>query len=187
MLLRQLTCDLLPDLNEHIVAVEPQLLSINASGRENTAYDNMQFEGTWGDFNPGNATMPQDDPFLGMGAYFHSDNREGGNLWQPAPAESFVPLQEQIDDLLARTAATVDPVERKAISQELELLIMKNYIRFPVHWEQEAIAFWPEVRGYVHFPAPHSTHIRFEQVWIDPAHKDDRGNRGQTTGVPGGF
>jgi peptide/nickel transport system substrate-binding protein len=153
---------------------------------ENIAYDNMQFEGTWGDFNPGNATMPQDDPFLGMGAYFHSDNR-GGNLWQPAPAASFVPLQEQIDDLLAQTAATVDPVERKAISQELELLIMKNYIRFSVYWEQEAVAFWPEVRGYVHFPQPHSTHIRFEQVWIDPAHANDTGFSGQTTGLPGGL
>jgi ABC-type transport system substrate-binding protein len=186
MLLRQLTCDLLPDLNEHIVAVEPQLLSVNASGRENIAYDNLNFEGTWGDFSPGNATMPRDDPFLGIGAYFHSENR-GGNLWQPAPAASFVPLQAEIDDLLAQTAATLDPVERKAVSQELELLIMKNYIRFPVYWEQEAVAFWPEVRGYAHAPEPGGAHTRFEHVWIDPAHRDDTENRGQTTGVPGGL
>ena len=89
--------------------------------------------------------------------------------------------------MLAQAAATVDPEERKAISQELELLIMKNYIRFPVYWEQEAVAFWPEVRGYVHHPQPHSTHIRFEQVWIDPAHANDTGFSGQTTGLPGGL
>jgi peptide/nickel transport system substrate-binding protein len=153
---------------------------------ENIAYDNLLIDGTWGDLNPGNATMPQDDPFLGMGLYF-SSKAVSTNLWQPGAPASIQPLQQQVDDLLAQLAATVDPVERKALSDELQLLLMKSYWRLPVYWEQEAVAFWPEVRGYFHHPQPSGAHTRFEQVWIDPAHKDDKGFKGQTTGVPGGI
>ena len=64
---------------------------------------------------------------------------------------------------------------------------MEQYWKFPLYWEQEAVAFWPEVRGYVHHPAPNSSFIKWEHIWIDPAHEDDRGFRGQTTGVPGGI
>jgi ABC-type transport system substrate-binding protein len=130
--------------------------------------------------------MPQDDPFLGMGLYF-SSKAVGTNLWQPGAPASIEPLQQQVDDLLAQSAATVDPVKRKALSDELQLLLMKSYWRLPVYWEQEAVAFWPEVRGYFHHPQPSGAHTRFEQVWIDPAHKDDKGFKGQTTGVPGGI
>jgi ABC-type transport system substrate-binding protein len=153
---------------------------------ENIAYDNLLIDGTWGDLNPGNATMPQDDPFLGMGLYF-SSKAVGTNLWQPGAPASIQPLQQQVDDLLAQLAATVDPAERKAFSDELQLLLMKSYWRLPVYWEQEAVAFWPEVRGYFHHPQPSGAHTRFEHVWIDPAHKDDKGFKGQTTGVPGGI
>jgi peptide/nickel transport system substrate-binding protein len=153
---------------------------------ENIAYDNMNFEGTWGDFSPGNATMSQDDPFLGMGQYFHSDAL-GGNLMAPAPPPSIQEQQEHVDAELAKLASTIDPAGRKAVSDDLQIFLMENYWRLPVYWEQEAVAFWPEVRGYAHAPQPSGTHIKFEHVWIDPAHKDDKGNSGQTTGVPGGI
>src|SRR5919106_3603751 len=153
---------------------------------ENIAYDNLNFEGTWGDFSPGNATMSQDDPFLGMGHYFHSGSL-GDNLMAPAPPPSIQEQQDHVDAELAKLAATIDPVERKAISDELQIYLMENYWRLPVYWEQEAVAFWPEVRGYVHAPEPSGSHTRFEQMWIDPAHKDDTGNQGQTTGLPGGI
>jgi ABC-type transport system substrate-binding protein len=146
----------------------------------------MNFEGTWGDFSPGNATMSQDDPFLGMGLYFHSGSL-GSNLMMPGAPPSIDEQQDYIDGELVKLAATIDPVERKAISDDLQIYLMENYWRLPVYWEQEAVAFWPEVRGYTHAPEPSGSHTRFEQVWIDPAHKDDRGNQGQTTGVPGGI
>ena len=130
--------------------------------------------------------MPQDDPFLGMAHYFHSGSL-GNNLMVPAPGPAIQEQQEYADAELAKLAATIDPAERKAISDDLQIYLMENYWRLPVYWEQEAVAFWPEVRGYAHAGQPSGTHVKFEQVWIDPAHQNDTGNRGQTTGVPGGF
>jgi ABC-type transport system substrate-binding protein len=163
-----------------------RLLGINTESDlvETVAYRTQTTDGTWGDLLPRNDTMPADDPFLGMGHYFNS-NSLSNNHWIPVtgPVDA---LQKKADDLLIQVAATVDPVERKAISDELQLLAMENYWKFPIYWEQEAAAFWPEVRGYTHHPQPSGAHSRWEQVWIDPAHKDDRGFKGQTTGVPGG-
>ena len=64
---------------------------------------------------------------------------------------------------------------------------MKLYMAFPVYWEQEAVSFWPEVRGYAHFPAPNGSFLKFMHLWIDPGHMDDKNNKGQTSGVPGGI
>ena len=75
---------------------------------------------------------------------------------------------------------------RKEISDQIQLKAMSEYWKFPLYWEQEAVAFWPEVRGYFHHPQPSGSHTQYEQMWINPAHRDDRNNAGQTTGVPGG-
>ena len=91
------------------------------------------------------------------------------------------------DELWTKAGVTVDAAERKAISDEMQLLAMEQYWKFPLYWEQEAVSFWPEVRGYVHAPQPSGSHTHMEHVWIDPAHKDDKGFSGQTTGVPGGI
>ena len=64
---------------------------------------------------------------------------------------------------------------------------MNKYVVFPIYWEQEAVAFWPEVRGYFHYPGPSGPHVTWEQLWYDPAHKDDTGFSGQTSGAPGGI
>ncbi|HZA25056.1 MAG TPA: hypothetical protein VFA32_21085 [Dehalococcoidia bacterium] len=48
------------------------------------------------------------------------------------------------------------------------------------------MAFWPEVRGYSHFPTSTGGYLRYQHMWIDPAHQEDRGFSGQITGVPGG-
>jgi hypothetical protein len=64
---------------------------------------------------------------------------------------------------------------------------MKQYWKFPLYWEQEAVAFWPEVRGYAHFPTSQGSFLKYYHMWIDPAHKDDEGFKGPTTGVPGGI
>ena len=64
---------------------------------------------------------------------------------------------------------------------------MEQYWKFPVYWEQEAVAFWPEVKGYVHFPGPSGPHARYGQMWLDPDSAGDSGNAGQKTGVPGGI
>ena len=86
-----------------------------------------------------------------------------------------------------QSLAVIDPVKRKEISDEIQLYIMNKYVIFPIYWEQEAVAFWPEVRGYFHYPGPSGPHVTWEQLWYDPAHKDDTGFSGQTSGAPGGI
>jgi hypothetical protein len=63
---------------------------------------------------------------------------------------------------------------------------MEQYMYFPLYWEQEAAAFWPEVRGFSHFPTPYGF-VKFQHVWLDPSHANDKGFSGQTTGLPGGI
>jgi hypothetical protein len=96
-------------------------------------------------------------------------------------------LQQKMDDMLNQSASITDPAQRKESSDDLQLFAMEQYWKFPIYWEQEAVAFWPEIRGYFHHPAPSGPHIHWEQLWYDPAHKDDSGLRGQITGVPGGL
>ena len=151
---------------------------------ETVAYRQQTSTGTWGDFLPRNDTMPADDPFLGMGHYFNSASVTN-NHW--CPCENRDDIQIKMDDLLTQAGVTVDPVQRKAISDEAQLFAMEQYWKFPIYWEQEAVSFWPEVRGYFHHPQPSGSHTNFEQMWIDPSHKDDKGFSGQTTGVPGGI
>jgi ABC-type transport system substrate-binding protein len=105
----------------------------------------------------------------------------------PGAPASWQLIQDQADDLLSQLSTTVDPAERKLQSDKLQILAMENYWYLPVYWEQEAVAFWPEVRGYVHAGQPSGVHVKMEHLWIDPAHKDDKNNSGQMTGVPGGF
>ena len=150
---------------------------------ETVAYRQQTSDGTWGDFLPRNDTMPADDPFSGMNHYFGSGSLTNNHWVQSEPFA----LQEKADELLLRAATTIDPAQRKAISDELQLLAMKNYWKFPIYWEQEAVAFWPEVRGYFHHPQPSGAHTRWENIWLDRSHEDDKGFKGQTSGVPGGI
>ena len=146
-------------------------------------YRQQTSSGTWGDFLPRNDTMATDDPFLGMGGYFSS--RSLGNHWCPCLEPDA--LQQQMEDLIVRAGHTTDAVTRKAISDEMQLLAMRNYWKFPLYWEQEAVSFWPEIRGYFHHPQPSGSHTQWVNLWYDPAHKGDTGNSGQTSGVPGGI
>ena len=146
---------------------------------ETVAYREQEAKGTWGDFLPGNATMPTDDPALGMGYYFRCDSVS--NLWTPGGQ-----CDAEMESLLDQALSEGDQAKRQEISAQIQLKAMREYWKYPLYWEQEAVAFWPEVRGYFHHPQPSGSHTQYEQMWINPAHKDDRDNSGQTTGVPGG-
>ena len=146
---------------------------------ETIAYRQQEQSGTWGVFKPGNSTVTADDPNAGMASFLRCD--ASGNHWTPNG-----PCDEEIVALLDQAQTELDFTARKALSDEIQLQAMKLYGSFPVYWEQEAVSFWPEVRGYAHYPAPNGAFLKFMHLWIDPAHKDDTGNSGQTTGVPGG-
>ena len=147
---------------------------------ETIAYRKQTSGGSWGDILPRNDTMPSDDPALGLGYYFRCASPN--NHWTPGLA-----CDEKAEALLDQAATTVDRAQRKAISDDLQLYAMAQYWKFPLYWEQEAAAFWPEVRGYFHHPQPSTSFLRWEHIWIDPARADDAGKSGQTTGVPGGL
>ena len=146
---------------------------------ETIAYRQQEQSGTWGVFKPGNSTVTADDPNAGMASFLRCDS--SGNHWTPNG-----PCDEEIVALLDQAQTELDFSARKALSDEIQLRTMKSYSSFPVYWEQEAVSFWPEVRGYAHYPAPNGAFLKFMHLWIDPSHKDDTGNSGQTTGVPGG-
>ncbi len=82
---------------------------------------------------------------------------------------------------------TTDRAERKRISDEIQLYVMKQYMWFPLYWEQEAVAWWPEVKGYAHYPTPYGSWLKYQHMWLDPTQGDDQGFSGQTTGYPGGI
>jgi ABC-type transport system substrate-binding protein len=92
-----------------------------------------------------------------------------------------------VEGLFEKLSATTDREARKKIGDQIQLRVMSQYWTIPFLWEQEAVAFWPEVRGYVHYPVSNANgYRRYWHIWIDPAHRDDSGHRGQVTGVPGG-
>jgi ABC-type transport system substrate-binding protein len=105
---------------------------------ETVAYRHQEQNGLWGDFLPRNATMVVDDPSAGLGTYLRCASVE--NRWRPG-----TPFYEKLEGLLDQVDTTANPVERKRISDEIQLHAMQQYMYFPLYWEQEAAAFWPEV------------------------------------------
>ncbi|HEU0021077.1 MAG TPA: ABC transporter substrate-binding protein [Dehalococcoidia bacterium] len=149
---------------------------------ETVSYRNQEQNGLWGDFMPRNDTMSADDPSAGLGAYLRcasNDNRE-------TPPDDGI-CDATMEALLDRVDGTLDSAERKKLSDEIQLKAMRDYYRFPIYWEQEAVAFWPEVKGFAHFPAPYGAWLKYQHMWINPADKDAKGFSGQTTGFPGGL
>ena len=125
-------------------------------------------------------TVYADDPSAGVAHLLRCDSPH--NHWTPEG-----PCDESIEDLLDQAQVETDPAKRLVLAHEIELAAMKQYSSFPIYWEQEAAAFWPEVRGYVHFPSSIGSFLKFMHMWIDPAHINDTGYAGQTSGVPGGM
>ena len=148
---------------------------------ETVAYERQTMTGGWGDFlGTTGGVSGVDDPFVGLSHYYSCPSLDNYNT--PGTA-----CDEKVEALFAELSGTIDPQTRKALGDQIQLRVMSEYWTIPYLWEQEAVAFWPEVRGYAHFPdAAEAGMRRFWHMWIDPAHLDDKGNRGQTTGVPGG-
>jgi ABC-type transport system substrate-binding protein len=147
---------------------------------ETVAYRKARQSGDWGDFMSSTGGVAGvDDPFIGLG---HSHRCDSLYNFQTPGTECDATAEALFEELGGLT----EPSARKAKGQEVQLHLMSQYWNFPAFWEQEAVAFWPEVRGYSHNPGPTSSRQRWISMWIDPAHKDDTGFSGQTTGVPGG-
>ena len=147
---------------------------------ETIAYRKSRQAGDWGDFMASTGGVAGvDDPFLGLGHYHRCDSHYNFQT----PGTNCDSASEAMFEELSQLTEFED---RKKLGHELQLYLMAQYWNFPSFWEQEAVSFWPEVRGYVHFPSPTGSHRRHHHMWIDPAHYNDTGFSGQTAGVPGG-
>ena len=147
---------------------------------ETIAYRKSRQAGDWGDFMASTGGVAGvDDPFLGLGHYHRCASLYN---FQTPGSECNASVEAKFEELGQMTAFE----DRKKLGQEIQIELMNLYWNFPSFWEQEGVAFWPEVRGYVHFPGPTSSHLRWAHMWIDPNHYNDSGFAGQTQGVPGG-
>ena len=94
---------------------------------------------------------------------------------------------EKLEALFDQIDGTTDFTDRKKLSDEAQSYIMEQYWKIPLYWEQEAVAFWPEVGGYAHFPAPFGSFVKYQHLWINESKRDDKGYSGQMSGLPGGI
>ena len=136
-------------------------------------------QGSWGDLLIHKDTVGFDELYLGPVVYLHCESIH--NYWIPGG-----PCDEGIQALLEQAWVENDPARRLALVHQTELAAMRQYSSFPIYWELEVAAFWPDVRGYVHFPHQTGSFLKFMHMWIDPAHMNDTGYVGQVVGVPGG-
>lgn len=134
---------------------------------------------TRADFGVEQESTPDDNPASAPSHYMSCDSPLNDQTSGWACAES-------IEKLLDRVRVEANPERHLALAHEIELAALKQYSSFPVYWEQEAAAFWPEVRGYVHFPNNSGSFLKFVHLWIDPAHAGGTIYTGQVSGVPGG-
>ena len=157
-----------------------RLLGINTEFDtvESVAFLQQGVDGTWGDFRLADG-ISASDAALALGFEFRCDSID--NYWTPGTE-----CDQKMEGLLDQLDSALEREERKRISDEVQVYAMEQYWKVNIFWEQEAVAFWPEVRGYAHFVRSTGSYNKFGHMWIDPGHKDDKGFKGQTTGPPGG-
>jgi len=148
---------------------------------ERAAFRKQTQTGGWGDFlSIRGGVGGVDDPFVGLGQYYSCPSLYNFN--SPGTA-----CDVTVEAMFAELSGIIDSAARKELGDEIQMQVMGQYWTTPYLWEQEAVAFWPEARGYVHFPTSTGSFRKYYHMWIDPDHKDNKGLRGQTSGVPGGI
>jgi peptide/nickel transport system substrate-binding protein len=70
-----------------------------------------------------------------------------------------------IDDLYARQARTLDPVERRRLVIELQKLLLDNVYYVPGLWWSRNVVHWAKLRNWV-APPSHFTNQKLQDVWL---------------------
>ena len=102
---------------------------------ETIAYRTLETTGEWERSSPATTRWPPTTPTRDGPA---AAVRVHGELWTPGYA-----CDSTYDDLLGQAQNETDREARRALSNQIELMAMKDYRKFPVYWEQEAVSFWP--------------------------------------------
>jgi peptide/nickel transport system substrate-binding protein len=95
-----------------------------------------------------------DDPDLWLGIYTTGDSRNWGRFSDP-----------KVDDLFARQARTLDPVERKKLVQEIERIVLDNAYYLPGLWWTRNLVHWAKVKNYV-APPNYYSNQKLQDVWL---------------------
>jgi len=70
-----------------------------------------------------------------------------------------------IDDLYARQARTLDPVERRRLVIELQKLVLQNAYYVPGLWWSRNVVHWAKLKNWV-APPSHFTNQKLQDVWL---------------------
>jgi len=70
-----------------------------------------------------------------------------------------------IDDLYARQARMLDPVERRKLVVELQKIVLENAYHMPGLWWSRNVVHWAKVKNWI-APPSHFTNQKLQDVWL---------------------
>jgi len=95
-----------------------------------------------------------DDPDVWVNRYTTGDTENWGRFSDP-----------RLDDLYARQARSLDPVERKKLVNEMERIVLENVHYLPGLWWTRNVVHWAKVKNYVAPPNQFSNQ-KLQDVWL---------------------
>ncbi len=95
-----------------------------------------------------------DDPDLFLGRFVTGANNNWGRMSDP-----------RVDDLFARQARALDPVERKQLTDEIQRIVLENAYFIPGLWWTRNMVHWAKMKNYVAPPSYYSNQ-KLQDVWL---------------------
>ena len=147
-----------PDWLMGISLIADQLRSIYIEGeieqKEYTVYTGAVLKGAYMlTFSKSGASI--DDPDV---AFYES--------YKCGPYNSMRYCNPEVDAKIDEQSATVDPVKRKALVQEIDLILQRDAVRPTLYQNVYATCWHPYVKGYIRSSNGIYTHNRMEDVWL---------------------
>ena len=97
---------------------------------------------------------PVDDPDALLTPFITGSSQNWGRFSNPA-----------IDDLFARQARTLDPIERRKLVVELQKVVLENAYHIPGLWWSRNVVHWTKVKNWI-APPSHFTNQKLQDVWL---------------------
>lgn len=89
-----------------------------------------------------------------------------GELFASEGRANYADLQiEGLDDLISKISSTMDPAERKALSDEAQLMALKGYGLLPLYFKVRNYGIQNSVHNFILHPIV-DNNIRMQDVWI---------------------
>jgi peptide/nickel transport system substrate-binding protein len=70
-----------------------------------------------------------------------------------------------IDDLYARQARTLDPIERRKLVIDLQKIVLEHAYHMPGLWWRRNVVHWAKVKNWI-APPSHFTNQKLQDVWL---------------------